>query len=57
MESSEQPLIDLDRRVVDTEPECPELIRRWRGNLIDGSDQIIIVDLPPLVTRKRAASC
>ena len=27
------------------------------ANLIDGCDQIVIVDLPPLVVGERAANC
>ena len=34
-----------------------EAIGELLANLIDGRDQIVIVDLPPLVARKRAVSC
>ena len=34
-----------------------EAISELLTNLIDGCDQIIVVDLPPLVVRKRAANC
>ena len=49
--------------MVGAEPKCPgrfgdrEAIGELQTNPIDGFDQIIIVDLPPLVARKRAASC
>ena len=34
-----------------------EAIGELLTNLIDGRNQIIVVDLPPLVARKRAVSC
>ena len=34
-----------------------EAIGELQTDLIDGFDQIIIADVPPLVTRKRASSC
>ena len=34
-----------------------EAISKLVTNLIDGCDQIIAVDLPPLVARKQAAGC
>ena len=34
-----------------------EAIGELQTDPIDGFDQIVIVDVPPLVTRKRAASC
>ena len=55
--------MDLNRRVVGAEPEWSErfydgeAISELLANLIDGCDQIVIVDLPPLVARKQAVSC
>ena len=34
-----------------------EAIVELLTNLIDGWDQIVVVDLPPLVARKRAVGC
>ena len=34
-----------------------EAIGELLANLIDGCDQIIVVDLPPLVAGKQAGSC
>ena len=34
-----------------------EAIGKLQTDPINGLDQIIVVDLPPLVARKRAASC
>ena len=34
-----------------------EAISELQVDPIDGFDQIVIVDLPPLVARKQAASC
>ena len=34
-----------------------EAIGEILANLVDGCDQIVVVDLPPLVARKQAASC
>jgi hypothetical protein len=34
-----------------------EAIGELVTNLIDGCDQIVVVDLPPLVARKQAVGC
>ena len=61
LECSEQPSVDLDRMVVGAEPKCPdrfgdgEAIDKLQTDLIDGFDQIVIIDLPPLIARKQVA--